>query len=201
MWKPSRAVGPPVCPSAVSAAPCADCVLLSVALAPICPWSVRCLWVPCVSCVRRALIQTGDTTTFTPPDHSGARPDVATRSGPPLKDALKRRSWGVGRGSACSRQAWRAPAAAVMKSLLTARACWTMDSPTEDAIASESTRMWCAAKSRVAMRDAPYAMPSQCTPDFGARAKEPRSQGRTSQGARSQGARTCTGVMGMMNSF
>ena len=31
------------------------------------------------------------------------------------------------------------------RSLLTARACWTMDVPTEDAMARESTRMWCVA--------------------------------------------------------
>ena len=47
------------------------------------------------------------------------------------------------------------------RSLLTARVCWTMDSPTEDAMASESTRMWCVAKSRVAMRDAPYVVGRQ----------------------------------------
>ena len=33
---------------------------------------------------------TDDTTTFTLPAHSGARPDVTTRSGLPLRDVLKR---------------------------------------------------------------------------------------------------------------
>ena len=32
------------------------------------------------------------------PGSPGWRPDVTTRSGPPLKDLLRRRSWGVGRG-------------------------------------------------------------------------------------------------------
>ena len=45
---------------------------------------------------------TDDTTAFTDLRLTRrARPDVTTRSGPPLKDVLKRRSWGVGRGSAC----------------------------------------------------------------------------------------------------
>ena len=52
-----------------------------------------------------------------------------------------------------------------------------MDSPIEDAIASESTRMWYFAKppwkSRVAMRDAQHAVPSRCPLTL---AREPRSR-------------------------
>ena len=63
--------------------------------------------------------------------------------------------------------------------VLTARACWTMDSPTEDAIASESTRMWCVAKyltSPWAMRDALVPCHRDAPCDFGARAKEPEQR-------------------------
>ena len=47
--------------------------------------------------------------------------------------------------------------------------CWTMDSPTEDGMASESTRMWCVAKSCVAMREVPRRTVAMAL-DLGARA-------------------------------
>ena len=55
---------------------------------------------------------------------------------------LKRRPGGRGRVSACSCQTRGRGGGVAARSLLTARACWTMDSPTEDAMVSESTRMW-----------------------------------------------------------
>ena len=48
------------------------------------------------------------------------------------------------------------------RSLLTARAWWTMDSPTEGAMASESTCMWCVAKSRVASIAVPTPNANSC---------------------------------------
>ena len=106
------------------------------------------------------------------------RPDVLAQSGPPLEDRPQAPVWGVWAG-----RRMKSPSVAgvggAARSLLTARACWTMDSPMEDAMASESTRMWCVAKSRVAMRDAPYVVPSRwpLTLDLGARAEEPKQCG------------------------
>jgi len=72
---------------------------------------------------------TDNTTTFTPPSHSGARPDVTTRSGPPLKDVRKRRrrgEWRLRRGGGPGMHAGMY-APSVAGAGCAVNSCWTLD--------------------------------------------------------------------------